>query len=63
MYTLLSPEQYDIIGLDKLDYSKEGSYRVEFIAKENKELWASITIHISEKNGDVSAITTTDIGI
>lgn len=59
MYTLLSPEQYDIIGLDKLDYSKEGSYRVEFIAKENKELWASITIHISEKNGDVSAITTT----
>lgn len=58
-YTLLSPEQYDIIGLDELDYSKEGTYRVEFIAKENKELWASITIHISEKNGDVSAFTTT----
>lgn len=58
-YTLLSPEQYDIIGLDELDYSKEGTYRIEFIAKENKELWASITIHISEKNGDVSAFTTT----
>ena len=58
-YTLLSPEQYDIIGLDELDYSKEGTYRVEFIAKENKELWASITIHVSEKNGDVSAFTTT----
>ena len=58
-YTLLSPEQYDIIGLDELDYSKEGTYRVDFIAKENKELWASITIHVSEKNGDVSAFTTT----
>ncbi len=58
-YTLLSPEQYDIIGLDELDYSKEGTYRVEFIAKENKKLWASITIHVSEKNGDVSAFTTT----
>lgn len=58
-YTLLSPEQYDIIGLDELDYSKEGTYRIEFIAKENKELWASITIHVSEKNGDVSAFTTT----
>lgn len=58
-YTLLSPEQYDIIGLEELDYSKEGTYRVEFIAKENKELWASITIHVSEKNGDVSAFTTT----
>ena len=57
-YTLLSPEQYDIIGLDELDYSKEGTYRIEFIAKENKELWASITIHVSEKNGDVSAFTT-----
>ncbi len=58
-YTLLSPEQYDIIGLDELDYSKEGTYRVEFIAKENKELWASITVHVSEKNGDVSVFTTT----
>ena len=55
MYTLLAPEQYVVTGLDKIDYSKEGEYRVEYRVKvsDEKELTLVITVYVSEKNGDV----------
>ena len=55
MYTLLAPEQYVVSGLDKIDYSKEGEYRVEYRVKvsDEKELTLVITVYVSEKNGDV----------
>ena len=55
MYTLLAPEQYVVTGLDKIDYSKEGEYRVEYRVKvsDEKELTLVITVYVSEKNGDI----------
>ena len=55
MYTLLAPEQFVVTGLDKVDYSKEGEYRVEYKVKvsDEKELTLVITIHVSEKNSDI----------
>ena len=55
MYTILSPEQFVVTGLDKVDYSKEGEYRVEYKVKvsDEKELTLVITIHVSEKNSDI----------
>lgn len=54
-YTLLAPEQYVVTGLDKIDYSKEGEYRVEYRVKvsDEKELTLVITVYVSEKNGDI----------
>ena len=55
MYTILAPEQYVVSGLDEIDYSKEGDYRVEYKCRvsDEKELTLVITIHVSEKNSDV----------
>ena len=55
MYTLLAPEQFVVSGLDKIDYSKEGEYRVEYRVKvsDEKELTLVITVYVSEKNGDI----------
>lgn len=56
MYTLLAPEQYVVTGLDKIDYSKEGEYRVEYRVKvsDEKELTLVITVYVSEKNSDIA---------
>lgn len=55
VYTLLAPEQFVVTGLDKIDYSKEGEYRVEYRAKvsDEKELTLVITVYVSEKNSDI----------
>ena len=55
VYTLLAPEQFVVSGLDEIDYSKEGEYRVEYRVKvsDEKELTLVITVYVSEKNGDV----------
>ena len=55
MYTILAPEQYVVSGLDEIDYSKEGDYRVEYKCRvsDEKELTLVITVHVSEKNSDV----------
>lgn len=55
MYTLLAPEQYVVSGLDEIDYSKEGDYRVEYRVKvsDEKELTLVITVYVSEKNSDI----------
>lgn len=55
MYTLLAPEQFVVTGLDKIDYSKEGEYRVEYKVKvsDEKELTLVITVYVSEKNSDI----------
>lgn len=55
MYTLLAPEQFVVTGLDKIDYSKEGEYRVEYRVKvsDEKELTLVITVYVSEKNSDI----------
>ena len=55
MYTLLAPEQFVVSGLDEIDYSKEGEYRVEYRVKVGggKELTLVITVYVSEKNGDI----------
>ena len=55
MYTLLAPEQYVVTGLDEIDYSKEGEYRVEYKVRvsDEKELTLVITVYVSEKNSDV----------
>lgn len=55
VYTLLAPEQYVVSGLDGIDYSKEGEYRVEYKVRvsDEKELTLVITVHISEKNSDI----------
>lgn len=55
MYTLLAPEQYVVSGLDEIDYSKEGEYRVEYRVKvsDEKELTLVITVYVSEKNSDI----------
>ena len=56
MYTLLAPEQYVVSGLDEIDYSKEGEYRVEYRVKvsDEKELTLVITVYVSEKNSDIT---------
>ena len=55
VYTLLAPEQFVVTGLDKIDYSKEGDYRVEYKVKvsDEKELTLVITVYVSEKNSDI----------
>ena len=55
VYTLLAPEQYVVSGLDGIDYSKEGEYRVEYKVRvsDEKELTLVITVHVSEKNSDI----------
>ena len=55
MYTILAPEQYVVSGLDEIDYSKEGDYRVEYKCRvsDEKELTLVITVYVSEKNSDV----------
>lgn len=55
VYTLLAPEQFVVSGLDEIDYSKEGDYRVEYKCRvsDEKELTLVITVHISEKNSDI----------
>ena len=55
MYTILAPEQYVASGLDEIDYSKEGDYRVEYKCRvsDEKELTLVITVYVSEKNSDV----------
>ena len=55
LYTLLAPEQFVVSGLDEIDFSKEGDYRVEYKCRvsDEKELTLVITVHISEKNSDI----------
>ena len=55
VYTLLAPEQFVVSGLDEIDYSKEGEYRVEYRVKvsDEKELTLVITVYVSEKNSDI----------
>ena len=55
VYTLLAPEQYVVSGLDGIDYSKEGEYRVEYKVRvsDEKELTLVITVYVSEKNSDI----------
>ncbi len=55
VYTLLAPEQFVVTGLDKIDYSKEGAYRVEYKCRvsDEKELTLVITVYVSEKNSDI----------
>ena len=55
MYTILAPEQYVVSGLDEIDYSKEGDYRMEYKCRvsDEKELTLVITVYVSEKNSDV----------
>ena len=55
MYTLLAPEQFVVSGLDEIDYSKEGEYRVEYKVRvsDEKELTLVITVYVSEKNSDI----------
>lgn len=56
IYTILAPEQFVVTGLDKVDYSKEGEYRVEYKVKvsDEKELTLVITVYVSEKNSDIA---------
>lgn len=56
VYTLLAPEQYVVTGLDKIDYSKDGEYRVEYKVKidDEKELSLVVNVYVSEKNGDIT---------
>ena len=55
VYTLLAPEQFVVTGLDKIDYSKEGEYRVEYKCRvsDEKVLTLVITVYVSEKNSDI----------
>ena len=55
MYTLLAPEQFVVTGLDEIDYSKEGEYRVEYKVRvsDETELNLVITVYVSLKNSDV----------
>lgn len=55
VYTLLAPEQFVVSGLDEIDYSKEGDYRVEYKVRvsDEKELTLVITVYVSEKNSDI----------
>lgn len=55
VYTLLAPEQFVVTGLDEIDYSKEGEYRVEYKVRvsDEKELTLVITVYVSEKNSDI----------
>ena len=56
VYTILAPEQFVVSGLDEIDYSKEGEYRVEYKVKvsDGKELTLVITVYVSEKNSDIT---------
>ena len=56
VYTLLAPEQFVVSGLDEIDYSKEGEYRVEYKVKidDEKELSLVVNVYVSEKNGDIT---------
>lgn len=56
IYTILAPEQFVVSGLDEIDYSKEGEYRVEYKVKvsDEIELILVITVNVSEKNSDIA---------
>ncbi|MCI6183422.1 MAG: InlB B-repeat-containing protein [Clostridiales bacterium] len=56
VYTLLAPEQFVVSGLDEIDYSKEGEYRVEYKVRvsDEKVLTLVITVYVSEKNSDIT---------
>lgn len=56
IYTILAPEQFVVTGLDEIDYSKEGEYRVEYKVKvsDEIELTLVITVNVSEKNSDIA---------
>ena len=56
VYINVSPYQYDVEGLNEIDYSKEGDYRVRFVAKENKDLVAEVVVHVSESVVNLRAI-------
>lgn len=55
VYTILAPEQFVVSGLDEIDYSKEGEYRVEYKVRvsDEKVLTLVITVYVSEKNSDI----------
>ena len=57
VYIIVSPYQYDVEGLNEIDYSKEGDYRVRFVAKENEDLVAEVVVHVSESVANLRAIT------
>ncbi len=57
VYINVSPYQYDVEGLNEIDYSKEGDYRVRFVAKENEDLVAEVVVHVSESVVNLRAIT------
>ena len=57
VYINVSPYQYDVEGLNEIDYSKEGDYRVRFVAKENEDLVAEVVVHVSESVANLRAIT------
>ena len=54
-YVAFSRDQYTITGLDEIDYSKEGGYRIDFQLKEDEELTHSILLYISEENPTLRA--------
>lgn len=54
-YVAFSRDQYTITGLDGIDYSKEGRYRIDFRLKEDEELTHTIYLYISEENPTLRA--------
>ena len=56
-YVILSPEQYEVTGLDEIDYSKEGNYYVDFTVKKDPNLSHRVCVYVSGKNGDVTVKT------
>ena len=57
VYVKLSPDQYTVTGLDKVEYDKEGEYRVDYELKGEGPA-TSIYVCVSEKNAELKARST-----
>ena len=55
VYVTLSPEQYTVTGLDKLDYSKVGEYIIHYKVNGAEDLVTEIKVNVSETNARLVA--------
>ena len=55
VYVTLSPDQYTVTGLDKLDYSKVGEYIVDYKVNGAENLVTKIKVNVSETNASLVA--------
>lgn len=52
LFVTVSPEDYVVEGLDKIDYDKEGTYVVTYALKHDETITTSISVNVSADNAE-----------